>query len=146
MDWDAVTIISKRTTSQKTLKSKDAINQAARQGGSIVSEKKSNLNQNVKQEGSKIAKVDRLTDEGIFEVQKVGVDVCRAIQQGRRDKELTQKELATKINEKPQVVNDYESGRAQPNQQVLQKMERVLGIKLRGKDIGQPLVRPTKKQ
>ena len=64
---------------------------------------------------------------------------------GRREKELTQKELATKINEQPKVIAEYESGKAQPNQQTLAKMERVLGIKLRGKDIGQPLAGPKKK-
>ena len=44
-----------------------------------------------------------------------------------------------RVNEKPQVVNDYESGRAIPNQQIISKMERAVGAKLRGKDIGQPL-------
>jgi ribosome-binding protein aMBF1 (putative translation factor) len=29
---------------------------------------------------------------------------------------MTQKELATKICEKPQVVNEYENGKAVPNQ------------------------------
>ena len=52
---------------------------------------------------------------------------------------LTQKELATKICEKPQIVNEYESGKAIPNQAVLAKMERALEIKLRGKDKGAPL-------
>lgn len=42
------------------------------------------------------------------------------------------------INEKPQVVSEYESGKAVPNQQILAKMERALGVKLRGKDIGKP--------
>ena len=32
-----------------------------------------------------------------------------------------------KINEKPQVINDYEAGRAIPNQQILGKLERTLG-------------------
>lgn len=57
---------------------------------------------------------------------------------------LTQKDLATKINEKPQVIGEYESGKSVPNQQILAKMERVLGIKLRGKDIGEPLVKKQK--
>lgn len=39
-------------------------------------------------------------------------------------------------------MNEYESGKAVPNQQVLAKMEKILGIKLRGKDIGSEL--PTK--
>lgn len=44
-----------------------------------------------------------------------------------------------RVNEKPQVVNDYESGRAIPNQQLIGKLERAVGVKLRGKDIGAPL-------
>lgn len=36
-------------------------------------------------------------------------------------------------------INDYEAGRAVPNQQILGKLERSLGVKLRGKDIGSPL-------
>lgn len=47
--------------------------------------------------------------------------------------------LSQKINEKPQVVNDYESGKAIPNQQIISKLERAVGVKLRGKDMGQPL-------
>ncbi len=89
--------------------------------------------------GARIAKADRMTDEGVFEVKTVSVQVSKAIQEGRRLKEMTQKDLATKINERPQVVQEYENGKATPNQQVLAKMERALGIKLRGKDVGQPL-------
>lgn len=43
---------------------------------------------------------------------------------------MTQKDLATKINEKPQVVGEYESGKAIPNGQIIVKMEKVLGVKL----------------
>ena len=65
---------------------------------------------------------------------------------GRQAKEMSQKDLATKICEKPQVVTEYEQGKALPNQQVLSKMERALGIKLRGKDKGQPLEPKGKKK
>lgn len=37
------------------------------------------------------------------------------------------------------MIQEYESGKAMPNQQVLGKLERALGVKLRGKDIGAPL-------
>ncbi|GBN76004.1 hypothetical protein AVEN_136306-1, partial [Araneus ventricosus] len=52
-----------------------------------------------------------------------------------------------RINEKPQVINDYEAGRAVPNQQILTKVERVLGLRLRGKEKGQPMeAKPPKKK
>lgn len=37
------------------------------------------------------------------------------------------------------MVNDYENGKAIPSQAILGKLERVLGIKLRGANIGAPL-------
>lgn len=43
---------------------------------------------------------------------------------------ITQKDLATAINEKPQVVAEYESGKAVPNPQIITKLERKLGVKL----------------
>lgn len=68
------------------------------------------------------------------------MSVSKAIQKARQDKGMTQKDLATKINEKPTVVNEYEAGKApNPNQQILAKMERALGVKLRGQNIGAPL-------
>lgn len=73
------------------------------------------------------------------------MSVGRLIQKGRQDKGWTQKELATKICEKPQVVNEYEGGKAVPNQAILGKMERALEIKLRGKDKGAPLAPKGKK-
>ena len=43
------------------------------------------------------------------------------------------------VNEKIQVVQEYEHGKAVPSQQILGKLERALGIKLRGDNIGKPL-------
>ena len=45
---------------------------------------------------------------------------------------LSQKDVAQKVNEKPSVIQDYESSKAIPNPQILGKLERVLGVKLRG--------------
>ena len=50
----------------------------------------------------------------------------------RLELKLTQKDVAQKINEKPSIVQDYESGKAIPNPQILGKLERILGTKLRG--------------
>lgn len=65
---------------------------------------------------------------------------------GRQSKNLSQKDLATKINEKPQVITDYEAGRGIPNNIIIGKIERVIGIKLRGKDRGLPVVPPGQKK
>lgn len=46
---------------------------------------------------------------------------------------LTCINLLQLINEKPQIIQEYESGKAIPNQQIITKLERVLGAKLRGK-------------
>lgn len=78
----------------------------------------------------RIAKLDR--ENEVAPPPKVPPTVGKAIGQGRQAKGLTQKELGVKINEKPNVIADYESGRAIPNPQILGKMERVVGVKLRG--------------
>ncbi|ELP92078.1 multiprotein-bridging factor, putative [Entamoeba invadens IP1] len=54
------------------------------------------------------------------------------IAQARQAKKMTQKELANKICERQQLIAEYESGSAIPSEQVLIKMERALGVRLRG--------------
>ena len=88
-------------------------------------------------------KLDRETEE--LKHDKLDMKVGLLIQKGRQAKGLSQKELATKICEKPQVVNEYESSKAVPNQAILGKLERTLGMKLRGKDKGAPLAPKGKK-
>ncbi|KAK8986459.1 hypothetical protein V6N11_010015 [Hibiscus sabdariffa] len=64
---------------------------------------------------------------------RVPTELKKAIMQARMDKKLTQAQLAQMINEKPQIIHEYESGKAIPNQQIIGKLERALGAKLRGK-------------
>ncbi|VAI89507.1 unnamed protein product [Triticum turgidum subsp. durum] len=59
-------------------------------------------------------------------------------------KAVNQAELAKRINERAQVVQEYESGKAVPVQAVLAKMERALEVKLRGKAVGAPAPAGTK--
>lgn len=143
-DWDTVTIIGSKARAggsgpkETVAKTNSAIN-AARRAGTVVGTEKKYGTANVKlnPEGQKLTKLDNTDD--VVAVKKVDASVGKVMSQARQAKKLTQKELATKVNEKPQVINDYESGRAVPNQQVLAKIERVLGVKLRGKNIGEPL-------
>ncbi|PIL23754.1 transcription factor [Ganoderma sinense ZZ0214-1] len=90
----------------------------------------------------KIAKLDR--ENEVAPPSKINPAVGKAMQTARMEKQLSQKDVAQKINEKPSVLQDYEAGRAIPNPQILSKLERVLGVKLRGNDIGKPLGGPKK--
>lgn len=147
-DWDDVTVIGKsRAPSARVgvARTNGAINAAVRSGAVLSVDKKYGAggNRGGSTEGQKLAKIDR--DNEVAPPAKIDMSVGRAIQKGRQDKGMTQKELAAKVNEKPNVINDYEAGRAVPNQQVLGKIERAVGVKLRGKDIGSPLHAPKKK-
>merc|ERR1712057_33150 len=83
-----------------------------------------------KSQSSKMGKLDDADEAGHIETVGLGMQI--KIQQARLAKKMTQKQVATAINEKVQTVNEYESGKAVPNQQVLGKLERILGAKLRG--------------
>lgn len=72
--------------------------------------------------------LEEATDVGT--IAKVDKSLRKAIMEARTAKKMTQKELATAINEKPQVVAEYESGKAIPNPQIISKIERKLGTKL----------------
>lgn len=54
---------------------------------------------------------------------------------------MTQKELAVKVNEKDSIIREYETGSAIPNQQILMKLQRALGVKLTGSNIGEKIVK-----
>lgn len=142
-DWEEVTVIGHRAKSNQ-LRSKQAINSAMRSGGDVETSKKFTAGQNKQSSAAKnTAKLDRETEE--LHHDHVTLDVAKLIMQGRQAKGFTQKDLAQKINEKQQVINEYESGRAIPNNQVMGKLERTLGMKLRGKDKGKPLAAGPKK-
>ncbi|KAK1746739.1 multiprotein-bridging factor 1 [Skeletonema marinoi] len=53
----------------------------------------------------------KIEDSDELKLNKVDKSLSKAIQQARMAKKMTQKDLATRINEKPQVVGEYESGK-----------------------------------
>uniref|UniRef100_A0A8D0H2Y7 Endothelial differentiation related factor 1 n=1 Tax=Sphenodon punctatus TaxID=8508 RepID=A0A8D0H2Y7_SPHPU len=102
-----------------------AVLAAQRKGEDVETSKKWAAGQNKQHSITKnTAKLDRETEE--LHHDRVPLEVGKVIQQGRQSKGLTQKDLATKINEKPQVIADYESGKAIPNNQVMGKIERAI--------------------
>ncbi|CAI5460087.1 unnamed protein product [Closterium sp. Yama58-4] len=132
-DWDPV-VIHKRPQKAADTKDPKLVNAARRQGAAIESVKKYDAGTNKSGASNPAMHSRKLAEEtDVLAHEKVSADVKTAIQKARLDAKLTQAQLAQKINEKPQVVQEYESGKAIPNPQILGKMERVLGVKLRGK-------------
>jgi putative transcription factor len=60
----------------------------------------------------------------------IRMSASNQIQKMRCTKKMSQKQLAQAINERPQVISDYESGKAIPNRSVLNKINKVLGIRV----------------
>lgn len=136
-DWNTVTYLKKKPTKSDSTSSK-AVIEAQRSGATIDTTKKFSSATNRQHSAAKnTAHLDAESEE--LHHATVSLSLGRLIQQTRQTKEMTQKDLAQKINEKPNVINEYESGKAIPNQQILSKLEHVLGTYLRGKNMGQPL-------
>jgi len=144
-DWDTKLVIGQKAKAPKVTRNTSDLNAARRSGAVVATDKKITAGVNKAHQGTdhqRIAKLDR--ENEVAPPPKIAPTVGRAIQTARMDKKLSQKDLAQKVNEKPSVIQDYESSKATPNPQILGKLERALGVKLRGSDIGAPLAGPKK--
>jgi len=145
VDWDSKIVIGKKPKTAKVTRTTSDLNAARRAGAVVATDKKITGGSNKAHQGTdhqRIAKLDR--ENEVAPPPKISPTVGKAMQTARLEKELSQKDVAQKINEKPSVLQDYESGKAIPNPQILAKLERVLGVKLRGSDIGKKLEGPKK--
>ncbi|KAI0282157.1 ylMBF1 [Russula aff. rugulosa BPL654] len=145
VDWDSKLVIGQKAKAAKVTKNSSDLNGARRAGAVVATEKKVVGGANKARQGTdhqRVAKLDR--ENEVAPPAKVASSVGRAMQTARMELKLSQKEVAQKINEKPSVLQDYESGKAIPNAQILAKLERTLGVKLRGSDIGKKLEGPKK--
>ncbi|CAE6483642.1 unnamed protein product [Rhizoctonia solani] len=143
-DWDAKVVIGNKARTPKVTKGNAEVNAARRAGAVISTDKKTTAGNkgHVGPDHQKIAKLDR--DNDVAPPPKVAPSVGKAMQTARMELKLSQKDVAAKINEKQSVLQDYEAGKAIPNPQILGKLERVLGVKLRGSGIGEKLGGPKK--
>ena len=127
-DWKTVDIGNRNYYNiDKTI----ALKKAQRSGQSMSIEKnkyKRSNNLIMSTSTNHIKKIEEETE--IFHIQKSGLTLANSIQQARTSMNLTQKELATKLNIKPQIIQSYESGQAQPNVNLINKMEKIFKIKL----------------
>ncbi|WOK97898.1 Multiprotein-bridging factor 1b [Canna indica] len=132
-DWEPV-VLRKKAPTAAAKKDEKAVNAARRSGADIETVKKSNAGTNKAASSSTSLNTRKLDDETEnLTHDRVPSELKKNIMQARLDKKLTQAQLAQLINEKPQVIQEYESGKAIPNQQIITKLERALGVKLRGK-------------
>jgi len=143
-DWDTKVVIGQKRQVAKVTKKDSDLNAARRTGSVVATDKKVTAGGNKAHQGTdhqRIAKLDR--ENEVAPPPKIAPSVGRAIQTARLELKLSQKDIAQKVNEKPTIIQDYESGKAIPNPQILGKLERVLGVKLRGSDIGKKLEKKT---
>ncbi|KAK3198626.1 hypothetical protein Dsin_022041 [Dipteronia sinensis] len=132
-DWEPV-VIRKKAPTAAAKKDEKVVNAARRSGAEIETLKKSNAGTNKAASSSTSLNTRKLDeDTETLSHDRVPTELKKAIMQARMDKKFTQAQLAQMINEKPQIIQEYESGKAIPNQQILTKLERTLGVKLRGK-------------
>lgn len=123
--WDETIIIRKKKPNASNLKKANPIN-----NNKVASQLK--YSEGNKKSNSIMDKRKLDENDGGGKLPEVGLSLGKRIQQARMTKSITQKQLATLINEKPNVVAEYEQGKAIPNNQILGKLERKLGVKLRG--------------
>ncbi|KAG7034903.1 Multiprotein-bridging factor 1b [Cucurbita argyrosperma subsp. argyrosperma] len=132
-DWEPV-VLRKKAPNAAAKKDEKAVNAARRAGAEIETIKKSAAGSNKSASSSTSLNTRKLDEETEnLTHDRVPTELKKAIMQARMEKKLTQSQLAQLINEKPQVIQEYESGKAIPNQQIITKLERALGAKLRGK-------------
>mgnify|MGYP001288143091 CR=1 FL=1 len=135
-DWDNVVIIRKKKTTAKERKSDKLVNIALRNGQQVTTKVKDVSNKN-NNSSVDFRKLEDNNDAGKH--KKVTLSLGRTIMKARNLKNISQKDFAQRINEKPAIINSYEQGKAIPNNQILMKMQKILGVKLTGKNIGDPL-------
>ena len=72
-------------------------------------------------------------DTGDYSTKTSNIKLCKIIQQARNNSNLTQKQLAQKLQINANDYNKYESGASIPDNKLLLNMQRKLKVKLTGK-------------
>lgn len=127
-DWTTVTFTKKPKNPKSVPSSASGLAQA-KASGQVVAERKETSNRSAHAAPTgNLRKLEESTE--VFSHKTVNRSLAQAISQARQAKKMTQAQLATAINERPQIISQYESGQAIPNPQILNKLDRALGIHL----------------
>ncbi len=130
-DWTTVTFT--KTAKEKTtsaLANPRAVAQA-KASGMVSTERRVGAAENKSAHSSTGVGMRRLEESTeVFKHDTVNKNLAKSIVQARIAKKMTQAQLAQAINERPQVIQQYETGQAIPNGQILGKLDRALGTHL----------------
>ena len=118
-DWDTVTFNKKASTSTQPT-------------STIPKKPSANIH---------AIKVEQLADQGEtrLEMKMIDTKAVSAVIKKRCELKLTQNELAVKINVSPNVIKSLEQNKEQHNPGLLSKLQKALGVKLLGTNIGEPV-------
>ena len=131
-DWETV-VFKKRPNQTEAIK-------AAQRSGNTESIKKTDggNRQNVQQVNTyKLDNID--SSEQKLSLKMIDTKIVEAIKKKRCEMKLTQKDLANKAQVPETVIKSLENNKEQHNPQLLTKIQRVLGVKLLGQNIGECL-------
>ena len=126
-DWTPV-VFNNRNKRRTGETEKTFVQKQIRQGNSVSSIKQSSANESkLKIDHMKIRKI--ANEEETFIHEKVSLNTAKEIARARCEKKLTQKELALQLSLPVKIIQEYESGKAIPNGQVLNKIKKALDMK-----------------
>mmetsp|Transcript_15382 Transcript_15382/g.14745 ORF Transcript_15382/g.14745 Transcript_15382/m.14745 type:complete len:139 (+) Transcript_15382:204-620(+) len=133
-DWTPVTVT--KTAAQRNVgKSTAQAQSQAKVDGTLSTERRFGTSENKSAHsavGSNLKKLEDSTES--FKHTVIDKSLSKAITATRMAKKMTQTDLARAINERPQIIQEYESGKAIPNGAILSKLDKALGTHLpRGK-------------
>ncbi|KAH7817587.1 putative multiprotein binding factor 1 [Monocercomonoides exilis] len=135
-DWEPITIVKKKPVEPKFEKKEKDIIKARAAGMQVSTKKKATAASNAPSRGKETVisrkKLEDDSGDAPMKVPTISREQALAIQRKRCELKMTQAQLATRISEPVKIINEYEQGKGLPSQSILTKLERVLGIKLRG--------------
>ena len=127
-DWREVTV-RKKPPSAAELRSSAALNAALRSGDVTVEARNRGVGGGGGgggPSGAVAAKMDAETED--FHHARLSSGVRANIVAARAARKMTQAQLAQAMNVRPQVVQEYENGKAIPDARTLDRMARALGV------------------
>lgn len=127
-DWEPV-IIRKPQRRNKKVTDAERLN-----GVGVTVAKSGGGKNNQSFKGSSLSKLQRSAMENDGQpgkIVKIDKSISQNIQNARAAQNLTRKELAQKMNQPVSVIAEYENGKAIPNANLINKLEKVLKTKLR---------------